>query len=134
MSKIRKYQRVLVAVLIIAIGIYAYFFFASQPHLVGKSPSNIWEAEYTRTGEYWDGSLKRLKQDKITLQQFVIIENGKKVDYSPNKDESSHSSFDFKALGDRPSKKDTYKVQIQWKNDKGVHKEIFSLNRSYNPF
>ncbi|GAB1774189.1 hypothetical protein PMEGAPR185_51960 [Priestia megaterium] len=56
------------------------------------------------------------------------------MDYSPDKDTISQKSFDFMSLGDRPQKNETYRVQIEWKDSKGSHKETFPLERSYNPF
>jgi hypothetical protein len=68
------------------------------------------------------------------LHKLIIIENGQKVDYSPGKDTIPQESFDFMSLGDRPKKNETYKVQIEWEDSKGNHKETFPLERSYKPF
>ncbi|WP_427127561.1 hypothetical protein ACQCPQ_27460 (plasmid) [Priestia megaterium] len=132
--KFHPYRWGVTSVLIIFSGMYLYYFFSNQPHLTGQSPSKVWKAEYTRYDTYWEGTLKHLSEGNVTLHKFIIIENGQKVDYSPDKDTISQKSFDFMSLGDRPKKSETYRVQIEWKDSKGSHKETFPLERSYNPF
>ncbi|WDW07570.1 hypothetical protein [Priestia aryabhattai] len=132
--KLHPYRWAIISTLIIFAAMYLYYFFSSQPHLTGQSPSKVWKAEYTRSDTYWEGTLKCLSEDDITLHRFNIIENGKKVDYSPHNDIIFQQPFDFMSLGDRPQRNETYKVQIEWKDSKGTHKETFPLERSYNPF
>lgn len=133
MTKIREYKVLIIVILAVLIGLFAFLYFQRTPFLTGTSPSNVWTATYTKTDTYWDGFIERDKDKKATLTKFVVVENGQATDYTPHASLKSDSKFDFMGLGERPKRNDTFIIRIEWTDDKGNHKEEFPLKRSYSP-
>jgi len=134
MKMIRDLAPIWITALVVMIGMGIYLYVMNQPHLVGASKSHTWEAKYVRSGTYWEGRMRRVSDDDITVKKFEVTSDSEKTDYSPSKAESTASSFDFMVLGDRPKKNETFTIHVEWTDKKGSHSESFSLHRSYSLF
>jgi len=132
MKMIKDLAPIWVTAVVVMVGLGIYMFIMNQPHLVGSSKSHVWKAEYVRLGTYWEGRLTRTSDEDITVKKFEVTTDGDKTDYSPSKAEAVASSFDFMLLGDRPKKDETFRIHIEWVDEKGSHSENFSLHRSYS--
>ncbi|PKG22606.1 hypothetical protein [Niallia nealsonii] len=126
----KKYWKILLVIFIILIipifNIYQYI--SSPPSLVGTSDSGTWKAEYylEKGNTYWDGKLTRLTKTPVLVSELNLYEAGNRESYGPYPN-AQKKYYDFKTLGDKPSRGTEYKVEVKWGDNKGKHEEIFLL-------
>jgi len=105
------------------------------PNWSGRSDNGEWESDFTSINfsnpkGYWSGKLYSKHDEDVDIQKASLIKNSTVIhEWDGNETIRKNEHFEFLTTTQTlNNKKDSYVVNVSWKDTNGTHEDTITLN------